>query len=157
MIPLQDIHETESSRRQPVAELLKSNKSPEQAVKVGPRRIAFKRKTQKPAHEHISQQHAFLITFTQYLECGVSFSIASLLLSVSHPRPCMCRPSMSSIVSPLRSIMPVRTIRGQFGSEYQPSVVKRKNKHGFLKRLKTRSGREVLERRRQKGRWIMAI
>lgn len=35
---------------------------------------------------------------------------------------------------------------------YQPKTKKRKKTHGFFKRIKTKSGRKVLEHRRQKGR-----
>lgn len=38
-----------------------------------------------------------------------------------------------------------------YGSEYQPSQRKRKRKHGFLARLRSRTGKKILVRRRAKG------
>ena len=40
---------------------------------------------------------------------------------------------------------------------YQPNRLKRKRTHGFLRRLKTKAGRNILERRRKKGRWRVTV
>ncbi|MBF0607116.1 MAG: 50S ribosomal protein L34 [Candidatus Magnetobacterium sp. LHC-1] len=40
---------------------------------------------------------------------------------------------------------------------YHPHKIKRRRKHGFLKRMSTRAGQKIIKRRRAKGRRVLAV
>lgn len=44
---------------------------------------------------------------------------------------------------------------GNRGNTYQPNTLKRKRRLGFLARMKSISGRQIIKRRFEKGRWFL--
>jgi ribosomal protein L34 len=44
---------------------------------------------------------------------------------------------------------------GNRGDTYQPNTLKRKRRLGFLARMKSRTGRQIVKRRFEKGRWFL--
>ncbi|ORY47100.1 ribosomal protein L34-domain-containing protein [Leucosporidium creatinivorum] len=73
-------------------------------------------------------------------------------------RPSSSILSLLSAPSPFTaSFAPQQQIRhATYGAEYQPSQIRRKRKHGFLCRKRTRNGRKTLERRWSKGRKFLS-
>lgn len=84
------------------------------------------------------------------------------ILSRSPLRPSLSPPTSTTTISPSEpgtssSFFPLsqpamQQIRGMKRNTYNPSHVVRKRRHGYLSRIKTRTGRMTLKRRRMKKR-----
>mmetsp|Transcript_17329 Transcript_17329/g.45233 ORF Transcript_17329/g.45233 Transcript_17329/m.45233 type:complete len:176 (+) Transcript_17329:115-642(+) len=82
---------------------------------------------------------------------------SSLFGGAAVARPAVPRPAVTIAMSAHGPGGIAGQIRSKtYGREYQPSNLRRKRKHGFLNRIRTKSGRKVIKARKTKGRKNMS-
>ncbi|CAN6596912.1 large ribosomal subunit protein bL34m [Trichomonascus vanleenenianus] len=65
-------------------------------------------------------------------------------------------PSFNSITNSLTPFTASQVRWKAMGNNYQPSTVRRKRRLGFLARMRSRTGRRIIARRKTKGRWYLS-
>ena len=88
---------------------------------------------------------------TTHAISSFAFARPSLLSSLHRPALSLT-PFAPAHPSAAPAHAPEQKRHTTYGAEYQPSQVRRKRKHGFLRRKRGRNGRKTLEARWAKGR-----
>lgn len=143
-----------------------SGRSPDDRVVVTPRRTMLAAASRRLAARVASRPAAALAP-----RCAARFMHGPSILNPSFEHPFLHDEAALRAFGPLQSaedivaswndvpaplelpaaddaLAPLRAVKRTF----QPSLVRRKRKHGFLKRLEDRHGRNILKRRRAKNR-----
>eukprot|EP00753_Platysulcus_tardus_P009494 PLAT2142.1.p1 GENE.PLAT2142.1~~PLAT2142.1.p1 ORF type:complete len:136 (+),score=39.40 PLAT2142.1:52-408(+) len=91
--------------------------------------------------------------------CAPFTSAAALVASPVTRAGALASPAASALatVSPSEDGGAALLARSKRPMKHTPSTVRRQRKHGFLARKRTKGGRAVLARRRQRGRWQLSV
>ena len=98
----------------------------------------------------LGKQNCSLPASSTSIFAGLQHNIPSLICAT---RPTYLTPSLTITATPTSHFQARFKARG---TEYQPSQRVRKRRHGFLARLRSRTGKKILARRRAKGRMYLS-